>query len=139
MSIQLGASASFAKTISESDVYGFAGLTGDFNSVHINKIEAEKGIFGQRVAHGMLVGSMISTVLGMYLPGPGALYLEQNLKFKLPVYIGDTVRAVATVTKILDEDKGIYYLTTFIYNQREETVIEGYAVVMYKGELDHGE
>lgn len=134
MQIQLGQSASFSKTISESDVYGFAGLIGDFNSAHLNKIEAEKSIFGDRVAHGMLVGSLISTVLGMKLPGPGTIYLEQNLKFKKPIYFGDTVTASATVTEIINELKGIYRMNTVITNQQNETVIEGYAVVMYKEE-----
>lgn len=134
MQIQLGQSASFSKTISESDVYGFAGLVGDFNSAHLNKIEAEKSIFGDRVAHGMLVGSLISTVLGMKLPGPGTIYLEQNLKFKKPIYFGDTVTASATVTEIINELKGIYRMNTVITNQQNETVIEGYAVVMYKEE-----
>lgn len=134
MVVQIGQSASFAKTISEADIYGFAGIVGDFNSAHVNQVEAEKGIFGKRIAHGMLVGSMISSVLGMYLPGPGTIYLEQNLKFKKPVYIGDTVKAIATVTKVINEEKGIYSLDTVIYNQNNELVTEGYAVVKYKGE-----
>lgn len=134
MNIQVGQSANFAKTISESDIYGFAGIVGDFNSAHVNEVEAEKSIFGKRIAHGMLVGSLISTVLGMYLPGPGTIYLEQNLKFKKPVYIGDTVNAVVTVSKIINENKGIYSLDTVIYNQNNEIVTDGYAVVKYKGE-----
>ena len=79
MNITVGQSASFSKTISEYDVYGFAGIVGDYNSVHVNKIEAKNSIFGERIAHGMLVASLISTVLGMKLPGPGTVYLEQNL------------------------------------------------------------
>ena len=95
--MEIGQKASFSKTITEGDVYSFAGLVGDFNSVHVNLIEAEKSMFGKRIAHGMLVGSFISTVLGMYLPGPGTIYLEQNCKFKNPVFMGDTITATVTV------------------------------------------
>lgn len=133
MSIQVGQTASFSKTISESDVYGFAGLVGDFNSAHLNQVEAEKGIFGGRVAHGMLVGSLISTVLGMKLPGSGTIYLEQNLKFRRPVYFGDTATATVTVAEVIDEAKGIYRMDTDVTNQEGEVVTEGYAVVMYRG------
>ena len=133
MDVQVGQTASFAKTISESDVYGFAGLVGDFNSAHLNQVEAEKGIFGGRVAHGMLVGSLISTVLGMKLPGSGTIYLEQNLKFRRPVYFGDTATATVTVAEVIDEAKGIYRMNTDVTNQKGDVVTEGYAVVMYKG------
>lgn len=137
MKIEIGQSASFSKTISESDVYGFAGLVGDFNSAHINQIEAEKSIFGTRIAHGMLVGSLISTVLGMKLPGPGTIYLEQNLQFKKPVYFGDTLTANAIVVEIVNEIKGIYKLDTIIINQKNELIIEGYALVMYREEEEN--
>lgn len=133
MDVQVGQTASFAKTISESDVYGFAGLVGDFNSAHLNQVEAEKGIFGGRVAHGMLVGSLISTVLGMKLPGSGTIYLEQNLKFRRPVYFGDTATATVTVAEVIDEAKGIYRMDTDVTNQNGDVVTEGYAVVMYRG------
>lgn len=125
--IRIGDRADFSKTISESDVYTFAGICGDFNSVHINETEARKLRFGKRVCHGMLVGSFISTVLGMYLPGPGTVYLEQSLKFKKPVYIGDTIRAEVEVTEI---DKSIITLHTEVINQNNDIVIEGMAKVM---------
>lgn len=134
MNITVGQSASFTKTISEYDVYGFAGIVGDYNSVHINKVEAQKSIFGERIAHGMLGASLISTVLGMKLPGPGTVYLEQNLKFKRPVYFGDTITAVVVVSEIMNPQKGIYKLETIVKNQKEEIVTDGYAVVMYKGD-----
>lgn len=133
MDVQVGQTANFAKTISESDVYGFAGLVGDFNSAHLNQVEAEKGIFGGRVAHGMLVGSLISTVLGMKLPGSGTIYLEQNLKFRRPVYFGDTATATVTVAEVINEAKGIYRMDTNVTNQNGDIVTEGYAVVMYRG------
>lgn len=132
MDLKVGDNAYFSKTISESDVYGFAGLVGDFNSAHLNLEEAKSSIFGDRIAHGMLVGSLISSVLGMRLPGPGTIYLEQNLKFKMPVYFGDTVTASATVEEIINKNKGIYKLKTDVVNQKEDIVIEGYAVVLYK-------
>ncbi len=132
MVLDIGQSASFSKTISEHDVYGFAGLVGDFNSAHLNQVEAEKSIFKDRIAHGMLIGSLISTVLGMQLPGSGTIYLEQNLKFKKAVYFGDTVTAKVTVAEILDYDKGIYKMDTIVTNQENCIVIDGYAVVMYK-------
>lgn len=134
MEIKVGQTASFSKTISESDVYGFAGLVGDFNSVHLNQIEAEKSIFKNRVAHGMFIGSLISTVLGMKLPGSGTIYLEQNLKFKKPVYFGDTATATVTVKEIINKLKGIYKLDTIVTNQNNEIVTDGYAIVIYKGE-----
>lgn len=130
--MNIGDTASFSKTITESDVYGFAGISGDFNSAHINQIESEKGPFGDRIAHGMLVSSFISTVLGMKLPGNGTIYLEQNLKFLKPVFIGDTVTATATVLEIINENKGIIKLETFVQNQKGDKVVDGYAVVMYK-------
>lgn len=132
MGLIVGQSASFSKTISESDVYGFAGLVGDFNSAHLNKVEAEKSIFGDRIAHGMLVGSLISTVLGMKLPGSGTIYLEQNLVFKKPVYFGDTATATVTVEEIINSIKGIYKMRTVITNQNDDVVVDGYAIVLYK-------
>ena len=132
MALVVGQSASFSKTISESDVYGFAGLVGDFNSAHLNKVEAEKSIFGDRIAHGMLVGSLISTVLGMKLPGSGTIYLEQNLIFKKPVYFGDTATATVSVEEIINSSKGIYKMKTVITNQNDDVVVDGYAIVMFK-------
>ena len=133
ISLHIGQSASFSKTITETDVYNFAGIVGDFNSAHVNAIEASKSIFGKRVAHGMLVGSLISTVLGNKLPGPGTIYMEQDCKFVAPVYFGDTITATVTVEEVINVDKGIYRLETMASNQDRKKVIDGYAVVMYKG------
>ncbi len=128
----IGDTASISKTISEFDVYSFAGLVGDFNSVHINSVVAKESVFGNRVAHGMLVGSLFSAVLGTKLPGAGTVYLEQDLKFKKPVYFGDTITATVTVSELINERKGIYKLLTNATNQNGECVIDGFAVVMYK-------
>lgn len=130
--LKIGSAASFTKTITEYDVYAFAGVTGDFNPVHINEEEAKKSIFGHRIAHGMLTGGLISAVLGNKMPGEGTVYLEQNLKFTAPVYIGDTCTACVKIIEILNKEKGIYKLETKVVNQDEKTVSEGYAIVKYK-------
>lgn len=130
--LKIGQCASFGKTITEADINMFAGLSGDFNPIHINDIEAERSIFGKRIAHGMLSASFISAVLGMYLPGKGTIYLSQNLQFKEPVYVGDTVTAQVTVTEIINEEKGIYKLKTQCVNQDSKSVIDGEAVIKYK-------
>lgn len=122
-------SASMSKTVSESDVYLFAGITGDFNSAHINAEEAKKGIFGERIAHGILVTGLISAVIGMKLPGEGTIYMEQDAKFLRPVKIGDTVTATVRINEIINEEKGVLKLDTSVKNQHGEEVISGYAVV----------
>lgn len=126
--IQVGDSASVSKTISESDIVTYAGITGDFNPVHIDAEYASKSMFKERVAHGMLVSGFISAVLGYQLPGPNTIYLGQDLKFTAPVMIGDTVMAEATVMEKLDEKRIIKFKTT-VTNQRGEIVVDGSAVV----------
>lgn len=133
MVIEIGQCEKFSKTITESDVCLFAGITGDYNPIHINEEVAKETIFKTRIAHGMLSGSLISTVLGTKMPGPGTIYLEQNLKFKKPVYINDTVTANVVVTEIINKEKGIYKLDTTIVNNGNEIVTEGYAIVKYVG------
>jgi 3-hydroxybutyryl-CoA dehydratase len=127
--MRLGDSASVEKTISESDVYLYAGITGDFNPAHVNQAEAEKTRFGGRIAHGMLSAGLISAVLGMQLPGPGAIYISQELKFMAPVRIGDTIKAEAEVIEILPEKNRIK-LKTSCWNQEGKMVIDGFAVAM---------
>lgn len=125
----LGKSAEFSKTISESDIYLFAGITGDMNPIHINGIEAAKGFSKARIAHGALISGLISSVIGMQLPGPGTIYMEQNSKFLKPVFIGDTVSAYVEVIEVLNVDKRILKLKTTVLNQTGETVVSGFAVV----------
>lgn len=129
MNYEIGQFEKVSKTISETDVYLFAGISGDFNPVHVNKIEAEESLFGKQIAHGILAGSLLSNVIGMKLPGPGTIYMEQDLKFKKPVYIGDTLTAYAEIAEIINESKNILKLSTWIVNQCNENVIEGYAIV----------
>lgn len=125
----VGMKEHFSKTISESDVYLFAGITGDLNPAHVNQQEAEAGIFGERIVHGILVTGLISAVIGMKLPGPGTIYMEQDAKFLKPVRIGDTVTAEVTVEEIINVEKRVLRLLTEVYNQKDEKVITGYAVV----------
>ena len=130
--LELNQEASFSKTITEADVYSYAGITGDFNEVHVNRVAASNTQFGKPIAHGMLVAGLISTVLGTKLPGAGTIYMEQDVKFLKPVFYGDTVTATVTVSEIINEQKGIYRLNTEITNQNDELVVDGYAVVMFK-------
>ena len=129
MEYQVGKQASFSKTISESDVYLFAGITGDLNPVHINAVAAEESIFGERIVHGILVTGLISNVIAMQLPGPGTIYMSQEVKFLAPVKIGDTVTAVVTLEKVINEEKRVLELTTEVMKQDGSVVITGKAVV----------
>ena len=127
--MKVGDSASFTKTVSEHDVYTFAGLSGDFNPAHVNEVEAQKGMFGKRIAHGMLSAGFISTVLGTQLPGPGTIYMGQELRFTKPVFFGDTITATVTVAELIPE-KNRAILDTVCTNQNGEVVIKGKATVM---------
>jgi maoC domain protein dehydratase len=123
----VGDEASVSKTISETDVYNFAGICGDFNPIRVNKESAKGSRFGDRICHGMLVASFISTVIGMYLPGEGAIYLEQNIRFVAPVYIGDTITATV---KVNDVKGNVVVLETNVKNQSGKNVINGMAKVL---------
>jgi 3-hydroxybutyryl-CoA dehydratase len=127
--LEVGDKATFRKTITDGDISMFAGATGDTNPYHFDDLYAFNGRFKKRIAHGMLVTGLISTVLGTRLPGPGTIYLSQKIDFKKPVFIGDTITAVVEVTKI-HESKPIVTLTTNCYNQDGGTVVEGEAVVL---------
>lgn len=127
--LEVGMRATFTKTLSESDVYLFAGITGDFNPVHVDRVAAEASPFGGRVAHGMLTASLISTVLGTHLPGPGVIYLSQSLRFKAPVMIGDTVTAEVEIAELLPARNRVR-LATRCVNERGEVVAEGESLVM---------
>lgn len=128
MNFQVGQKAVFSKTITETDVCTFAGICGDFNPVHVNKIAAEQSAFGKRVAHGILVSSFISTVLGMYLPGPGTIYTKQELKFRKPVFIEDTITAQVEIVQLCDRRRA--KLKTQVFNQDGQCVVDGMAEVI---------
>ena len=127
--IDIGQSASFTKTITETDIYLFAGITGDLNPAHINEEYAKNTIFKTRIAHGGLISGLISTVLGMYLPGPGTVYLKQDTKFLAPVKIGDTVTATVTAKEKYEEKNRILF-DCEVTNQDNIIVITGEALVM---------
>lgn len=127
--MNIGDSASFSKTITDADVKMFAGITGDFNPVHINKEFAKETMFKDRIAHGMLVASLFSTVLGTQLPGEGAIYVGQEVKFTKPVYLEDTITATVTVSE-LNIEKNRVVLETIATNQNGDVVIKGSATLM---------
>ena len=127
--IQMGDVSTFTKTVTEGDITLFAGVSGDFNPAHVNEVEAQKGMFGKRIAHGMLSAGFISTVLGTQLPGPGTIYMGQELRFTKPVFFGDTITATVTVVELIPE-KNRAKLETVCTNQNGEVVISGFATVM---------
>ena len=127
--LKIGDFAEHAKTISESDVYLFAGITGDMNPAHTNAQDAAQGMFKERIAHGMLSAGLVSAVLGMQIPGPGTIYLAQTLKFTAPVKFGDTITARAEITdRNLERNRSI--LKTTCINQDGKMVLDGEATVM---------
>jgi 3-hydroxybutyryl-CoA dehydratase len=126
--LAVGDSAQFSKTVTETDIYLYAGITGDFNPAHVDEEYARKTYFGTRIAHGMLSAGFISAVLGTRLPGPGAVYLRQELSFLGAVKIGDTITARVEVTEI-DAAKGRVKLLTTCDNQEGKRVLTGEAVV----------
>ena len=126
--LEVGMKASFAKTITEADIVLFAGASGDNNAVHINEEFAKTTAFGGRIAHGMLTASVISAAIAGRMPGPGTIYLGQNLRFKAPVRPGETVHAEVTVKELL-ADKGRATLTT-VCTVGDKVVIDGEALVM---------
>ncbi len=123
-----GDSAEFGKTISESDIYLYAGITGDLNPVHINEAYAQKTFFKTRICHGMLSAGFFSTVLGTVLPGQGTIYLRQEVDFLAPVRIGDTVTARVEVLE-KDVERNRVRLRTSCRNQDGVLVMDGIAVV----------
>src|SRR3990170_1474463 len=125
----VGQSATWTKTITEADVIAYAGITGDFNPLHVDRVYAARSRFGERIAHGLLTAGLISAVLGMRLPGPGGIFLSQTLNFLKPVRIGDTVTASAEVVGYR-ADKRILTLKTTCHNQRGEVVVDGEAVLL---------
>ncbi len=120
--------AEFSKTVSETDIYLFAGITGDMNPAHINEAYARTTFFKTRIAHGLLPAGLISNVIAMKLPGPGTIYLRQELNFKAPVRIGDTITAQVEVLEIMKEKKHVR-LKNICTNQDGSVGLDGEAVV----------
>lgn len=132
--LKVGMTAAYARTVTEADIVMFAGVSGDMNPVHMNREYAQRTIFKGPIAHGMLTASFISTVLGTKLPGPGCIYVSQDLRFKAPVRIGDTVRAEVTVTEVLPEKKRVVLTTKCTVG--ETVVLDGTAVMMVQSRAD---
>lgn len=126
--IKVGDIGYVEKTITESDVYMYAGITGDFSWLHVNEWRAERGHFKTRIVHGMLLAGLISNVVGNEMPGAGTIYEKQELEFLKPCYINDTVRAQTEVIEIMPA--GRIKLRTICYNQHNEKIIDGIAIAI---------
>ena len=126
--LKVGDTAKFSKTVSESDIYLFAGVTGDTNPAHLDEEYARGTFFKTRIAHGMLSAGFISGVIGTKLPGPGTIYMRQEINFLAPVKIGDTVTTIVEVAEIMAEKKKVR-LRTYCINQEDKTVVDGEAIV----------
>jgi len=126
--LSIGMTAEFSKTVTEDDITLFAEVSGDHNPVHLDEAFAKTTLFQTRIAHGLLSASFISRVLGVQLPGPGAIYLKQSLTFLAPVKIGNTVKAIVTITAIDPEKRRVTLDTQALV--ADTPVIKGEAVVM---------
>ncbi len=124
-----GDKATFGKTITETDIYLFASTTCDFNPAHVNEAYAKGTFFKKRIAHGMLTTSLISNILGTILPGPGTIFVSQNVKFLAPVYIGDTITAEVTITE-LNREKNRAIFAAQCINQDDVVVLKGEGMIM---------
>ena len=127
--MEIGKRTSYTKTCTEADIQLFAVVSGDVNPVHLDGAYAKETQFGQRIAHGMYTGALVSAALGIQLPGPGTIYLGQDLKFKAPVFIGDTITVVLEVETIR-ADKAIVGLKCTCTNQDDKIVAVGTATVI---------
>jgi 3-hydroxybutyryl-CoA dehydratase len=123
-----GMTAVFSKTVTEADIVLFAGITGDTNPVHLDEEFAKPTMFKGRIAHGMLTAGFVSAVFGTKLPGPGCVYLSQNLKFKAPVKIGDTVKARVIVSAVDQAKARVTFATTC--HVGDQIVLDGEAQLM---------
>lgn len=126
--LAVGMSADYAKIVTEADILMFAEISGDFNPVHIDEDFARTTPFKGRIAHGMLSAGFISTVFGTRLPGPGCIYISQNLRFKAPVRIGDRVVAKVELTELFPEKKRASFRTTCSVDGK--VILDGEATVM---------
>lgn len=129
--LMIGQSAEISKRVTMEDVEQFASVTGDQNPAHTDEEYAQKSQFKTRIAHGMLGASLISAVLGMELPGPGTIYLGQDLKFVHPIHFNDVIVAKATVKEIIPKKSfSLVVFDTVVVNQEGENIITGTATVI---------
>lgn len=131
--IQVGDKASVRKTVSENDVRLFAEVSGDFNPLHLDEKYASTTFFKHRIAHGMLLGGILSGILGNKLPGPGTIYLSQTMNFKLPVFLGDNILAEVEVLEKMPANRRLR-LRTVCINQNGKIVLNGEALVQKEEE-----
>ena len=129
-----GQKACLKKTVTQADLEHFIAITGDTNPLHVDEAFAEKTFFGQRIAHGMLSASLFSTLVGMHIPGTGAIYKSQTLEFLRPVHIGDTLCAWFEIISV-DPDAEEVTINSWIDNQNGEKVIQGRTVTGLLREL----
>lgn len=129
--LKVGMKESVSKTITETDVILYAGITLDVNPAHLNEEHAKQTMFKHRIAHGMLTAGLVSAVLGTKLPGEGSIYMGQELKFTAPVYFGDTITATAEIIELIPE-KNRVILSTICTNQENKVVLKGQATIMKK-------
>ncbi|MCP5160606.1 MAG: MaoC family dehydratase N-terminal domain-containing protein [Hahellaceae bacterium] len=126
--LNIGDSATYTRTLTENELILFAAVSGDVNPVHLDQEFASGTIFKERIAHGMWSGSLISATLATVIPGPGTVYLEQTLKFKRPVKLGDTL--TVTLTVLRKEEKNRVVFNCCVVNQENQLVVEGEAKVI---------
>jgi 3-hydroxybutyryl-CoA dehydratase len=126
--LRVGDVAEFAKTVAETDIYLYAGITGDFNPAHVNEAYAKTTFFKTRIAHGMLTAGFISAIIANQLPGPGTIYLKQDLSFLAPVHMGDTITGRVEIIE-LNVEKNRVRLKTTCSNQDGVMVISGEGLV----------
>ncbi len=126
--LEIGMEARYSRTISDTDVVLFAGISGDDNPVHLDEDYARTTPFKGRIVHGMLLAGLISCVAGTRMPGPGAIYVDQKLRFRAPVRIGDTVTAVNKVSEVLPERRRIRMQT--LCRVGDTVVVEGEATFL---------
>lgn len=135
--LSVGQEAAFAKTVTEADIAHFVAITGDTNPLHVDAEFARQTFFGERIAHGMLSAALFSTLVGLHLPGIGAIYRSQTLEFLRPVHIGDTITARFRITAVDRESERIE-MDSWIDNQRGERVIDGKTVAsLLRGLKEH--
>jgi 3-hydroxybutyryl-CoA dehydratase len=125
---RIGETTTFSKTITEADILLFAAVSGDNYPLHVDAEYAKHTRFGRRAAHGMLTASLLSTVVGLMLQKPGGIYVEQSLRFRAPVFIGDTLTATAEVTELIPERRRMR-VRGRIVNQHGDAVLEGDGVI----------
>ncbi len=132
--LKVGMQDAYTRTITDADVIAFADISGDTNPLHLNPEFAGQTLFKGPIAHGMLTASFISTVIGTKLPGPGCIYVSQNLRFKAPVRVGDTVTATCTISKLIAEKRMIEMQT--ICSVEGKPVLDGEATILVPSKAD---